>query len=181
MARNPTTVTIHNIIPTATNPVFSSVEEELAAHAGFEALPQTMGDPVAGRFPHLEWVRQPNCWVLVDRRFRETPKFSPWYYSDNERLHIDMLSVGRFAHSNVLGRVFYENLSTADRYDPDEASYAAFAKTPLVDAALDAITGLVGYASCDLAPIGARYGRRSVETIQPVLEGLERGRTRRAP
>ena len=174
LARNPTTVTIHNIIPTATNPVFSSVEEELAAHAGFEALPQTMGDPVAGRFPHLEWVRQPNCWVLVDRRFRETPKFSPWYYSDNERLHIDMLSVGRFAHSNVLGRVFYENLSTADRYDPDEASYAAFAKTPLVDAALDAITGLVGYASCDLAPIGARYGRRSVETIQPVLEGLER-------
>jgi hypothetical protein len=76
LARNPTTVTIHNIIPTATNPVFSSVEEELAAHAGFEALPQTMGDPVAGAF-RTSRVRQPNCWVLVDRRFRETPKFSP--------------------------------------------------------------------------------------------------------
>src|SRR5882724_11223774 len=29
LARNPTTVTIHNIIPTVTNPVFSSVQEEL--------------------------------------------------------------------------------------------------------------------------------------------------------
>jgi hypothetical protein len=85
-----------------------------------------------------------------------------------------MLSVGRFAHSNILGHVFYENVSYADRYDPDEASYAAFAKTPLIDAALDAITDLVGYRTCDLAPIGARYGRRSVETLQLALERLER-------
>ncbi len=174
LARNPTTVTIHNIIPTSTNPVFSSVEEELTAHAAFEALSQAMGDAVARSFPRIEWVRQPNCWVLVDRRFRETPRFSPWYYSDNERLHIDMLSVGRFAHSNILGRAFYENLSTADRYDPDETSYAVFEKTPLIDAALDAITGLVGYRSCDLVPIGARYGRQSVEAVQLVLERLER-------
>ncbi len=174
LARNPTTVTIHNIIPTATNPVFASVEEELTAHAAFEMLSETIGDDVARRFPQREWVLQPNCWVLVDRRFRETPKFSPWYYSDNERLHIDMMSVGRFAHSNILGRVFYENLSYADRYDPDEASYAAFAKTPLIDAALDAVTDLVGYRSCDLAAIAARYGRRRVETLRLVLDRLER-------
>ncbi len=174
LARSPTTVTIHNIIPTATNPVYSSVEEERAAYARFEALSQTIGDTVARRFPHVEWVLQPNCWVLADKRFRETPKFSPWYYSDNERLHIDMLSVGRFAHSNILGQMFYENVSLADRYDPDEASYAAFVKTPLIDAALDAITDLVGYGSCDLAPIGTRYGRQSVETVQLVLERLER-------
>jgi hypothetical protein len=174
LARNPTTVTIHNIIPTVTNPVFSSVEEELAAHAAFEALSQTMGDAVTRRFPGLEWVLQPNCWVVVDRRFHHGSKFSPWYYSDNERLHIDMLSVGRFAHSNIRGRVFYENLSYADRYDPDEASYAAFLKTPVIDAAMDAITDLVGYRSCDLAPIGTRYGHRSVEVLEPVLERLER-------
>ena len=65
---------------------------------------------------------RPNSWVVVDRRFRQGPKFSYWYYSDNERLHIDMLSVGRFAHSNILGQVFYENLSYAERYDPDEAA-----------------------------------------------------------
>src|SRR5439155_644075 len=70
LARNPTTVTIHNIIPTATNPVFSSVQEELAAHAAFEALSQTMGDAVARRFPHLEWVLRPNCWVVVERLVR---------------------------------------------------------------------------------------------------------------
>jgi coproporphyrinogen III oxidase-like Fe-S oxidoreductase len=174
LARNPTTVTIHNIIPTATNPVFASVDEELASHAGFEALAQTLGDAVAARFPNREWVSQPNCWVLVDRRFRETPKFSPWYYSDNERLHIDMLSVGRFAHSNVLGQVFYENLSTADRYDPDEPSYAAFAKTPLIDAALDAITDLVGYRRCDLGPIAARYGGQSGDALRAELERLAR-------
>lgn len=174
LARNPTTVTIHNIIPTVTNAVFSSVQEELAAHAAFEALSQTMGDAVARCFPDLEWVLQPNCWVVVDRRFRHGSKFSPWYYSDNERLHIDMLSVGRFAHSNIRGQVFYENLSYAERYDPDEASYAAFLKTPVIDAALDAITDLVGYRSCDLAPIGARYGHRSVEVLERVLERLER-------
>ena len=176
LARNPTTVTIHNLIPTVTNPVYSSVQEELAAHAAFEALSQTMGDAVARCFPHLEWVLRPNCWVVVDRRFRQGSKFSYWYFSDNERLHIDMLSVGRFAHSNILGQVFYENLSYAERYDPDEASYAAFLKTPVIDAAMDAITDLVGDRSCDLAPIAARYGRSSVEVVERVLERLERER-----
>jgi coproporphyrinogen III oxidase-like Fe-S oxidoreductase len=174
LARNPTTVTIHNIIPTTTNPVFSSVQEELAAHAAFEALRESIGDAVATRFPALEWVLRPNCWVLVDRRFRQGSKFSYWYFSDNERLHIDMLSVGRFAHSNILGRVFYENLSYAERYDPDEATYSAFLKTPVIDAALDAITDLVGDRSSDLVPIGARYGRRSVEMLELALERLER-------
>ena len=176
LARNPTTVTIHNIIPTVTNPVFSSVQEELASHAAFEALSQTIGDAVARHFPHLEWVLRPNCWLVVDRRFRQGSKFSYWYYSDNERLHIDMLSVGRFAHSNILGQVFYENLSYAERYDPDEASYAAFLKTPVIDAAMDAITDLVGDRSCDLAPIAGRYGRQSVEVVERVLERLERER-----
>jgi coproporphyrinogen III oxidase-like Fe-S oxidoreductase len=176
LERNPTTVTIHNIIPTATNPVFSSVDEELAAHAAFEALGDTIGDAVASRFPHLEWVLRPNCWVVVDRRFRQGSKFSYWYYSDNERLHIDMCSVGRFSHSNILGQIFYENLSRADRYDPDEAAYAAFLKSPAIDAALDAITELVGDRSCDLAPIAARYGHESVEMLQRVLEKLERER-----
>jgi len=87
-----------------------------------------------------------------------------------------MLSVGRFAHSNILGQVFYENLSYAERYDPDEASYAAFLKTPVIDAAMDAITDLVGDRSCDLAPIAARYGRSSVEVVERVLERLERER-----
>jgi hypothetical protein len=112
--------------------------------------------------------------VLVDRRFRQGSKFSNWYFSDNERLHIDMLSVGRFAHSNILGRVFYENLSYAERYDPDEAAYSAFLKTPVIDAALDAITDLVGDRSSDLVPIEARYGRRSVEMLELALERLER-------
>ena len=58
------------------------------------------------------------------------PDFSYWYYSDNERIHIDMLSVGRFAHSNILGQICYENLSHADRYDPSEASYHAFRSRP---------------------------------------------------
>lgn len=173
LALNPTTVTVHNIIPTATNPVFASVEEELVAYARFEALSQTMADAVARRFPDIEWVQQPNCWVAVDRRFRHGSKFSPWYYSDNERLHIDMLSVGRFAHSNIRGQVFYENLSHLERYDPDEASYAAFLKTPRIDAALDAITDLVGYRSCDPAQIGERYGHRNVEVLERVLERLE--------
>ena len=47
-------------------------------------------------------------------------------------------------------------------------------KTPLIDAALDAITDIVGDRSCDLAPIGARYGDRSVEMLQQGLEQLER-------
>src|SRR5437879_1967174 len=142
-------------------------EQSPSRHAAAGACPRLQPpEPrrgsVARRFPHLEWVLRPNCWVVVDRRFRQGSKFSYWYFSDNERLHIDMLSVGRFAHSNILGQVFYENLSSAERYDPDEASYAAFLKTPVIDAALDAITDLVGDRSCDLVPIGARYGRHSV-------------------
>ena len=41
---------------------------------------------------------------------------------------------------------------------------------------MDAITDLVGDRSCDLAPIAGRYGRRSVEVVEGVLERLERER-----
>jgi len=177
----PTTVTIHHVIPTATNPVFASVAEELAAHAVFEQLRETIGTAVAKRFPHVEWVLRPNSWILVDRRFHQGGDFSLWYYSDNERIHIDMLSFGRFAHSNILGRVLYENLSRAERYDPAEASYRAFRKTPAIDAALDLITDLVGDKRSELAPIAARYGTEGLAPLEPVLEQLAReGRVARA-
>lgn len=181
LAWQPTTVTIHHVIPTATNPVFASVAEELAAHAVFEQLRETIGAAVARDFPHVEWVLRPNSWILVDQRFHRGGDFSPWYYSDNERIHIDMLSFGRFAHSNILGRVLYENLSLAERYDPAEASYRAFRKTPAIDAALDLITDLVGDKHSELAPIGARYGAEGLRPLEPVLAQLERdGRLRRA-
>lgn len=174
LALGPTTVTIHHVIPTPTNPVFATVDEELAAHTRFERLEELLGEAVARAFPDIEWVLRPNSWILVDRRFRRGDDFSYWYYSDNERIHIDMLSVGRFAHSNVLGRISYENLSQAERYDPDEASYNAFRKTPAIDAALDLITDLVGDRGSDLAPIAARYGADAVALLQPALEALAR-------
>jgi coproporphyrinogen III oxidase-like Fe-S oxidoreductase len=173
LALRPTTVTLHNVIPTATNPVFSTVEQELAAHDAFEALQDTLGAAVARAHPNIDWVLRPNSWILVDRRFRQSPAFSLWYYSDNERIHIDMLSLGRFAHSNIPGRVTYENLSHADRYDPAEACYSAFWKTPTVDAAMDLITDLVGDRTSDLAPIARRYGADAVRALQPALERLQ--------
>ena len=169
-----TTVTIHNVIPTATNPVFATTEEELAAHAEFERLEESIGEAVARQFPHLEWVLRPNSWTLVDRRFRKGPEFSYWYYSDNERIHIDMLSFGRFAHSNILGQITYENLSTSERYNPEEASYRSFCKTPAVDAALDLITDLVGDRHGALPSIRERYGADALNLLQPVLERLHR-------
>lgn len=172
LARRPTTVTIHHVIPTATNPVFASVEEELAAHAVFEGLEQRLGAAVARRFPDVQWVLRPNSWILVDRGFRRSDSFSPWYYSDNERIHIDMLSFGRFAHSNVLGQALYENLSHAERYDPREASYRTFRKAPVVDAALDLITDLVGDRRSDLAPIRARHGAEAFRPLEAALEKL---------
>ena len=172
LALGPTTVTIHHVIPTPTNPVFATVDEELAAHARFERLEELLGAAVAREFPDVEWVLRPNSWILVDRRFRRSDDFSYWYYSDNERIHIDMLSVGRFAHSNVLGRISYENLSQAERYDPAEASYNAFRKTPAIDAALDLITDLVGDRGSDLAPIAARYGADAVDLLRPALAAL---------
>jgi coproporphyrinogen III oxidase-like Fe-S oxidoreductase len=172
LARRPTTVTIHHVIPTATNPVFATVEEELAAHANFETLEARLGAAVARRFPDVQWVLRPNSWVLVDRSFRQSGSFSLWYYSDNERIHIDMLSFGRFAHSNVLGQVLYENLSQADRYDPHEASYRTFRKAPVVDAALDLITDLVGDRRSDLAPIRARHGAAALAPLEAALERL---------
>lgn len=172
LARRPTTVTIHHVIPTATNPVFATVEEELAAHASFETLEQRLGEAVAQRFPHVQWVLRPNSWILVDRSFWKGESFSHWYYSDNERIHIDMLSFGRFAHSNVLGQVLYENLSQAERYDAREASYKTFRKTPVVDAALDLITDLVGDRRSDLAPIRARYGAAALGPLESALEQL---------
>lgn len=169
---SPTTVTIHHVIPTPTNPVFSSVQEELAAYVAFESLKERLGDAVARRFPDVEWVLRPNAWVLLDRKFRRAPAFSSWYYSDNERIHIDMLSFGRFAHSNILGKICYENLSQAERYDPGLASYRAFRKTPAVDAALDLITDLAGDRRSDLAPIRERYGAEGLRPLEMVLERL---------
>src|SRR5207302_209764 len=102
-----------------------------------------------------------------------SPEFSLWYFSDNERIHIDMLSFGRFAHSNILGRILYENLAQAERYDPLQASYHAFRKSAAVDAALDLVTDLVGDRRSDLAPIRARYGADGLRPLEPVLAGLE--------
>jgi hypothetical protein len=168
----PTTVTIHHIIPTPTNPVFANVEEELAAYAAFRGLESRLGGAVARRFPDFQWLLRPNSWILVDRRFRERPEFSLWYFSDNERIHIDMLSFGRFAHSNILGKVCYENLSMAERYDPGHATYKAFRKTPAVDAALDIVTDLVGDGRCDPAPVRERHGGAALEPLEPVLREL---------
>lgn len=172
LALGPTTVTIHHVIPTPTNPVFASVDEELAAHGRFERLEELLGAAVARAFPDVEWVLRPNSWILVDRRFHQSDDFSLWYFSDNERIHIDMLSVGRFAHSNILGQIGYENLSQAERYDPAEASYNAFRKTPAIDAALDLITDLIGDRGSDLAPIASRYGAAAVEQLRPALAAL---------
>jgi coproporphyrinogen III oxidase-like Fe-S oxidoreductase len=172
LALRPTTVTIHHVIPTPTNPVFGSIAEELAAHAAFESLQQRLGAAVAQRFPDVEWVLRPNSWILVDRGFWRGPHFSYWYFSDNERIHIDMLSFGRFAHSNILGEVVYENLAEAERYDPRQPTYHAFRKSPVVDAALDLITDLVGDRHTDLAPIRARYGPAGLRPLEPVLEDL---------
>ena len=170
---SPTTVTIHHVIPTPTNPVFASVEEELSAHAVFENLEQRLGEAVARRFPDMQWVLRPNSWIMVNRQFRKSPDFSYWYYSDNERIHIDMLSFGRFAHSNMLGKICYENLSQAERYDPQQASYQAFRKTPAIDAALDVITDLVGDRRSDLTPIRHRYGADGLRPLEPVLHRLQ--------
>jgi coproporphyrinogen III oxidase-like Fe-S oxidoreductase len=172
LALRPTTVTLHHVIPTATNPVFASVDEELTAHGTFIGLQRQIGEAVARQFPDIEWVLRPNSWILVDRTFHRGPNFSLWYFSDNERIHIDMLSFGRFAHSNLLGALTYENLSNAARYDPDEASYNAFRKSPAIDAALDLITDLVGDAHSDPAPIRTRYGEEGWRPLLPALERL---------
>src|SRR5262249_38733618 len=79
LALRPTTVTIHHVIPTPTNPVFGSVAEELAAHATFERLEADLAEAVAQRFPDVQWVLRPNSWILVDRAFRASPDFSLWY------------------------------------------------------------------------------------------------------
>ncbi len=173
LALRPTTVTIHHVIPTPTNPVYASIDDELAAHAAFVRLHERIGAAVAQRFPDIEWVLRPNSWILVDRRFHRSDDFSLWYYSDNERIHIDMLSVGRFAHSNILGTVCYENLAQAERYDPREARYHTFRKSPAVDAALDVVTDLVGDGRSDLAPIHARYGEAGLRPLMPVLAQLQ--------
>jgi len=174
LATGPTTVTIHHVIPTATNPVYANVGEELAAYATFERLEERLGEAVARRFPNMQWVLRPNSWIVVDRRFWQGRNFSYWYYSDNERIHLDMLSFGRFAHSNVLGQILYENLSRAEQYDPEEPSYQAFRKTPAIDAALDLISDLVGDHRSDLTPILERYGAEGLRPLQPVLEQLEK-------
>jgi hypothetical protein len=136
-------------------------------------LEHRLGESVAQRFPDVQWVLRPNSWILVDRAFRTSPDFSLWYFSDNERIHIDMLSFGRFAHSNILGQIVYENLADAERYDPRQASYHAFRKTPAVDAALDLVTDLVGDRRSDLAPIRARHGADGLHPLEPVLARLE--------
>jgi coproporphyrinogen III oxidase-like Fe-S oxidoreductase len=173
LALRPSTVTIHRVIPTQGNPVFGSVEDELANQRAFEALDQTIGSLLAAEFPNIQWLLRPNSWTLVERDFRESSRFSTWYYSDNERLHIDMLSVGRFAHSNIQGSVFYENRSFADEYDPNEKSYHAFVKAPVIDAAQDVVVDLVGEQRTDLGEVGARHGEEAVSALLPALRQLE--------
>lgn len=170
----PTTITLHIVIPTPQFPVYSSLEEEIARHAEFRGLSESMAEWTREYAPDYEWVYRPNTWVLVHREFLNGPLWKPWYYSDNERIPLDMLGLGRFAHSHIVGRCFYETVRLPGAYDPDAPFHKAFEFEPLVDAGLDLITGLVGDRVADLNAIRARYRGAPLDALKRSIAELAR-------
>ena len=172
---NPTTITLHNLIPTSTNPIFDNVEAEIISHKRFRTLDKTIGSDLGPLSEQYVWVYRPDSWAIVKKSFYESGKFSLWYYSDVERLHIDMLGLGKFAHSRILGETTYEALPSATKqFDPDETSYSLFRTGPLVDSTIDLLTDLVGSRKSNLCEIENRYSMPLQDHLLPVLRELER-------
>jgi hypothetical protein len=174
LARRPTTVTIHHIVPTTTNRPFLGTAEEIESHTRFRQLDRELGPLLEREAPGYVWVYRSDCWALVEERFLASGVFGPWYYSDNERLHIDMLGLGRFAHSRILGGVQYEDLPMSlQRFDPEAPSFSVFMSNAIIDGGMDLLAGLIGDRVVDLEEISARYEMASTEALSELLERLE--------
>ena len=173
LALGATTVTVHKLIPTHSNPFLRTEEDEIAHDNRFRALRARVGDAVERVAPGYVWVLRPNSWVLAKREFVASPRFSLWYYSDNERIHLDMLGLGRHASSRLMGQCVYDNVSRSTRYDPDEPSYATFQADPSSDAALDLVTDLIADGASELDALDARYGAPWVAALDEPLRRLQ--------
>ena len=172
LALGATTITVHRLVRARGDAADDDPAAEIAVQREFQGLQRRYGAHVEAIDPHLRWLLRPNSWVLATAEFFASSRFSLWYFSDNERIHIDMLSLGRYAHSNILGQVLYENVATSTDFDPQAKTYRSFAKSPIIDAALDVVTELVGEGHSDLGPVAARYGEAAVDGLRPTLQQL---------
>jgi hypothetical protein len=89
-----------------------------------------------------------------------------------ETVGVDMLGLGRYALSHLLGRARYENLTAVDRFEPSEPGYRLAYVDGVVDGALDALADLLRDGDCDFASIQRRYAPDRLEAVHSVLETL---------
>ena len=174
LALSPTTVTIHLLLPIRSKALYADVQKLLAMDAAFRQLNTSIGERVAATAPEYRWVLRPNCWILVKQQFQASEKFNIGYYSDNERLPLDIFGLGRGAQSRILGQAFYESLSMNEHFDPDEPAYAFFRSDPLVDGVVDFITDLMADRRARLDTLSERYGQDLAPYLTAVLAEMER-------
>ena len=171
LALGPTTVTIHKLIPLKNRP--HTPEEELEHDRAFLALRQVLQPVLQDAGLDFTLVHRINSLVVVRTAFLKSGAFSLSYYSDNERIHLDMVGLGRFASSRMMGECSYDCAAGGTVFDPDEARYEVFPMVPGTDAALDLITDLMADGHADLQALEARYGSAHLRTLIPELERLD--------
>lgn len=173
LAFNPTTVSIHMIIPTETNFVFGGLVEEMNATKSFYNLKNRLQEITKADFPEYEWFYRPNIWVLAKKDFLLSDRFSLEYYSDNERIHDDMLAVGQFGYSHIIGEMNISNNNETLEFNPEAKDYKTFKLNYSLEAAMDLITDLASDYVSDLSMLEKRYPDESLTPVGDILEELK--------
>lgn len=171
---SPTSVTVHQLVPTGALRRSMAPAELIAMDRAFRELEGRFQPILDVEAPDYVWVTRPYCAVIVKRSFLASPAFSLWYYSDCERIHLDMLGLGRGAASRIMGRCTSQCDASALRYDPDASDYACHVFEPSADAALDALTDLVADGVHDTDTLVARYGQKWVPAVTAALDEIKR-------
>jgi len=173
LSLNPTTVSIHMTIPTETNQLFTELSMEISATENFLKLHQNSAKQIASAFPHYQWIYRPNIWILVRKDFAESGRFSLDYYSDNERIHYDMLALGRYAFSHIIGEANISNTVQQLEFDADAKSYDCYKLNNSLEAATDLVTELSCNSVADMKEIENRYPGESLVALGSEIKKLE--------
>jgi coproporphyrinogen III oxidase-like Fe-S oxidoreductase len=173
LALEPTSVSIHLLIPTPKYSAFRSESEAREIYARFRALPEFPHDrsdsATLGRFL---WYKLPTVVAVVGKDYVARGEYRTFQYSDMETVGMDMLGLGRYALSHLLGRARYENMTAVDRFDASEPGYRLAYVDGIVDGALDALADLLRDGTCDFASIERRYAPEGLEAVRSLLESL---------
>lgn len=172
----PTTVTIHRLVYPPNSPIKLSPAQEVEREREFRALGKRLEPLIKTIGPGYSFFYRPNVLVIEETNFHKDEKrFAMAWYSDGERTYLDVLGLGQYAGSHIMGKSVYDNLGQpGESWSPDDKIYSAYRMEPEFDAALDIITDLMEDGRTAPERVYRRYAGANFDRIKAALKVLEK-------